>query len=342
MGTLGEYLRNARESNNIDIRDAAQQTRISINYLKALESEDFAKLPGEVFVRGFLKSYGRFLNLNETDLLKRYGELKSISPSAAAPSPAAPASPSPSPQVVPVPEQMRTDSRPEPAPHQKTPIEPFVWGALICVTLIFFLFMSSPVRHSKEDRQSENQPLFSLSTTPVGTSSLQPPLPEKLYLEIVAIEDTWLLVRTDTSPQKKAVLRKGESLIWSAEERFLLSYGRVGDVKLLLNGEEIEVKGTGETPVRDLAVTRAGIVSQPVVVKQPLPARPKPKPAVQVRQVEQQTVGAHPQEPQSPASAPTPAAPAPAPAAHAPAAETAPETAGTAETAPQSIPNPAQ
>ena len=34
-----------------DLRDAAQQTRISINYLKALEDEDFSKVPGEVSVR---------------------------------------------------------------------------------------------------------------------------------------------------------------------------------------------------------------------------------------------------------------------------------------------------
>ena len=33
--------------------------------------------------------------------------------------------------------------------------------------------------------------------------------PEKLYLDIVALEDAWVLVRTDTSPQKKAVLKKG-------------------------------------------------------------------------------------------------------------------------------------
>ena len=87
MGTLGRYLQDARVAKELDLRDAAQQTRISIQYLKALENDDFSKLPGEVFVKGFLKNYSRFLNLDETEVMKRYAELK---PSKAKPSEAAP------------------------------------------------------------------------------------------------------------------------------------------------------------------------------------------------------------------------------------------------------------
>ena len=54
MGKLGQCLRETREARGIDLRDAAQQTRIGVNYLKALEEQDFSRLPGEVFVKGFL------------------------------------------------------------------------------------------------------------------------------------------------------------------------------------------------------------------------------------------------------------------------------------------------
>jgi hypothetical protein len=122
-------------------------------------------------------------------------------------------------------------------------------------------------------------------TAPTGTlqgvEQFQARRPDKLYLEIVALEDTWLLVRTDTSPQKKAVLKKGESLIWSAAEMFLLSYSDVSAVRLLLNGEELAVRGTKGTVIRDLAITRAGITNQQLEVKQPRPAKPKPKPQPQ-------------------------------------------------------------
>ena len=75
MGTLGQYLRSAREARGIDLHEAAQQTRIGIAYLKALEEEDFSKLPGEVFVRGFLKNYGKYLQLEESQVMRKYGEL---------------------------------------------------------------------------------------------------------------------------------------------------------------------------------------------------------------------------------------------------------------------------
>ncbi len=301
MGTLGQYLRSARQTKDIDIRDAAQQTRISINYLKALEDEDFSKLPGEVFVRGFLKNYARFLNLDEAETLRRYGELK----------------PSPSPlESAAKPGTEKKTASPEGKSQSKeeTPIEPFVWGAAIFISLLVFLFTSLPMKHLKKGYQSEKESLPIPSVLPQEASQSPSAKSDKLYLEVVALEDTWLLVRTDTSPQKKAVLKKGESLIWSADERFLLSYGRVSDLKLLLNGEELTVRGTGQTPIRDLAVTRAGIINQPLAAKQPQPARPKPKLAIQPLQPDPPAAEPQSVQPAAPASPPAPAA-VPLPAA---------------------------
>ena len=257
MGTLGQYLHDARVEKKIDLRDAAQQTRISIQYLKALENEDFTKLPGEVFVKGFLKNYGRFLNLDEAEIMKRYAELKPKS--AAAPS--VPAD-SDKPAVV-VPAQ---------AGSKQIPIEPFVWGAVICVLVVVFLFASFPSKTPVDVQQAAVPGLPAVSAQ-TDTSSQGYPA-EKLYLELVALEDTWILVRTDGSPQKKAVLKQGENLIWSADERFLLSYGNTGALRLMLNGAELAVNGPKANVVRDLAITRAGIVNQPSVIQQAVKRKP--------------------------------------------------------------------
>lgn len=322
MGTLGEYLKNAREARDIDIRDAAQQTRISINYLRALENEDFKKLPGEVFIRGFLKNYARYLELQEAEVLKRYAELKP--------------KPSPPPEPGQHTDGKTCSTRSNPASRQETPIEPFIWGTVLCVSLIVFLFTSLPGTDDKSNLRSAQSSTAIPAPESADADLMQTFKSEKLYLEIVALKDTWLLVRTDTSPQKKAVLKKGESLIWSAEDRFLLSYGHVGDIKLLLNGEELDVRGPGETPVRDLAVTRAGVINQPIVVKQPRRQLPKPKPAVQVQQVRQTPAQSRPSASPAPAAkpavepvAPVPAAPPvpPAPATQESAANVAPQSA---------------
>ena len=325
MGTLGKFLRDTRESRGIDLRDAAQQTRISIQYLKALEAEDFSKLPGAVFVRGFLKNYGKFLRLDESEVMRRYTEMQQTpSPSIAAVQAPQPAPPS---------AQKVAEEEVEPNHSEKIPIEPFVWGAGIIIVLVIALFSALPQRHTQETGQ------FAAPPSPAGVPGFAPApaseqqKPEKLYLEVRALEDTWLLVRIDSSPQKKAVLKKGENLIWSADERFLLSFGSAGAVQLLLNGKELVVTEPKNAVVRDMTITADGIVNrniqpeyvkplkrkqQPAVVSEPQttqrvdvkPAKRKQQPAVVSEPQTTQSVG-EPAREQQPKRTPAPAMPVP-------------------------------
>lgn len=64
MFELGNNLREARQRRRIDLVAAEQDTKIRSKYLAALESEDFEVLPGPVFVRGFLRTYSRYLGLD--------------------------------------------------------------------------------------------------------------------------------------------------------------------------------------------------------------------------------------------------------------------------------------
>ena len=295
MGTFGQYLSSARELKGFDLHDAAQQTRISIQYLKALEQEDFAKLPGEVFVRGFLKNYGKFLGLPEKEVLKKYDEFRHAAAGAtvAAPQPVAV-------EQAPIPQ---TQEKPS-----KVSLEPWLWGTVIFISILGFLFMSRPEKQPEPVVPLEEHTAVLHSDM---TGSAPETKPEKLYLQIIALEDVWLLVRTDAGPQKKAVLKKDENVVWSADERFLLSYGSVGAAKLLLNGEELIVTGQKNEVVRDLEITAAGITSAktaPVVPRVSKPRKQVPKPEPVAGQE-----AATPPVPQPQAETPSPA-PAPMPA----------------------------
>jgi len=269
MGTLGQYLRSAREARGIDLREAAQQTRIRFNYLKALEEEDFSRLPGEVFVKGFLKNYGKFLRLDEFEVMKRYGESRSQKST-------------PRPETV-VDEEPAAAVSEEKTPKLTRSIEPFLWGAGIVFALILFVFTALPERHQRETQKA----VTPMSTGQTATAPLPFPQTGKLYLEVVALEDTWLLVRTDNSPQKKALLKKDESLIWSADERFLLSYGSAKALKLMLNGQELTVNEPGSEVVRDLAIVASGIVNRNIQPEKKLPRKKSP-PADQPQQTQSQ------------------------------------------------------
>ena len=72
MFELGNNLREARQRRRIDLVIAEQDTKIRSKYLAALESEEFDVLPGPVFVRGFLRTYSRYLGLDAQLFIDEY------------------------------------------------------------------------------------------------------------------------------------------------------------------------------------------------------------------------------------------------------------------------------
>lgn len=77
MESLGHYLRSERELRQLSLEEIAQTTRIPLRMLQHIESDQLDRLPGEVFTRGFLKSYARSVGLSADEVLARYGERQS-------------------------------------------------------------------------------------------------------------------------------------------------------------------------------------------------------------------------------------------------------------------------
>lgn len=73
MGELGDRLRRAREARGLSLDQVEEITKIRRRYLEALEEEDFGQLPGEVFVRGFLRNYAVALGLDAEETLAAAG-----------------------------------------------------------------------------------------------------------------------------------------------------------------------------------------------------------------------------------------------------------------------------
>lgn len=71
MDELGSILRDAREMKGLTLTEVQDQIRINAQYLDALEEGDYHLLPTQVHVRGFLRNYARFLELDPEPLLER-------------------------------------------------------------------------------------------------------------------------------------------------------------------------------------------------------------------------------------------------------------------------------
>lgn len=70
--TIGEQLRLAREGRGIPLREISDQTRISMHYLEAIETNDYKRLPGGIFNRSFVKAYARYVGYDEKEAIEGY------------------------------------------------------------------------------------------------------------------------------------------------------------------------------------------------------------------------------------------------------------------------------
>lgn len=74
VGNFGERLKRERELRGKSLEEIAASTKIGTRSLQALEDENFEKLPGGIFNKGFVRSYARFLGLDEEELVSSYKE----------------------------------------------------------------------------------------------------------------------------------------------------------------------------------------------------------------------------------------------------------------------------
>lgn len=72
MQHIGRVLREAREQQGLSLGACEEGTRIRRRYLEALEDGRMSELPGEVYIKGFLRSYGNYLGLDGAALVEQY------------------------------------------------------------------------------------------------------------------------------------------------------------------------------------------------------------------------------------------------------------------------------
>jgi len=74
MESIGQTLKKERELRHVSLEEVSQTTRIPLKMLQRIEGDRFDELPGEVFARGFLRSYARTLGIPSDHLVARYDD----------------------------------------------------------------------------------------------------------------------------------------------------------------------------------------------------------------------------------------------------------------------------
>jgi cytoskeletal protein RodZ len=69
MASVAEQLRSAREKQKLTLHQAAELTKIKTDHIRALEAGEFDAFSAPVYVRGFVRTYARYLKLDQPRLL---------------------------------------------------------------------------------------------------------------------------------------------------------------------------------------------------------------------------------------------------------------------------------
>ena len=84
MSNFGTQLKEAREGRGLTLQQVAASTKISAGVLEALERGDFARLPGGIFSRSFVRAYALEVGANPDALVAQFiTELEAAAPAMA-------------------------------------------------------------------------------------------------------------------------------------------------------------------------------------------------------------------------------------------------------------------
>jgi len=76
--TLGEKLKEVRQESGFSRQDVENNIKISKKYIGYLEESKYEKLPGEIYIKSFLKKYADFLSVNKEKVLKLFEKEKKV------------------------------------------------------------------------------------------------------------------------------------------------------------------------------------------------------------------------------------------------------------------------
>lgn len=236
---VGEELAQARVAAGLSLDDVAARTRIPIRHLHAIEAGHFADLPSSTYAVGFVRAYGRALDMDEVALAAQVREEMNLP---ARPGGALTAS---LPMVVPEPDRI--------------PPKAFAWtAATLAVLLIggFLVWRAASVPDLPITASVGAEPL---ETGPAIVAAPPPAAPSSGEVVLTATDEVWIQL-SDSA---------GETLVsrtFAPGERFVLpstakdpvvTVGRPEALTVTIGGRELPPLGPAGRPVRNLSLTAA-------------------------------------------------------------------------------------
>jgi cytoskeletal protein RodZ len=229
MPSLGDAFRAAREARHLSLSDVSEQIHIRSVYLQSIEDEDWRSIGAPVYVRGFVRTYARFLGLDSEEAVEHYNELLGDRPGGLA-GPFGRGSP-----------------RPAPGPSI------WVWlaGAAALALVGFVAYNYIQFQQSNGATARLAKPTLAPTAAPISQATLAPivatPTPNPVAslgtasggtLVIRVHQDSWLQVSVDGVQQVSTILPAGTEKVYHGKTASI-RVGNAGGVDVSVNGKNV-------------------------------------------------------------------------------------------------------
>lgn len=231
MTTLGQELKKYREERGGTLQQVADRTLVGVQFLKAIEADDYAPLPGGIFNRSFVRKFAREVGLEEPTALRLYEEQLAAQGGE---------------------EDRRFELGVENWDRPPTYGSGFVLSLLLLVVLagtsylayrFFFREALAPDTPSATQTGIAEDRSAAVDRIPTPTPAPPSPSPEEsqdLRLSVaVGASACWIKVTRDKEVPEEALLPPGATREYVAQERLVLSAGNLPSLRLTLNGRPL-------------------------------------------------------------------------------------------------------
>jgi len=243
--TLGEKLRHAREERGISISEVAEQTRISALYIESIENDNYKPLPGGIFNKGFLKSYAKFIGVDEQEALSDYARIAAESEAISEP-----------PLKVYRPEVLTDDN----SSSSMAPTLIFA-GIILALMTGGILFVLNYIQNRDTNTANSNPNVNNAVTNIANANSANPSVPvgnaptiTTSKFEFRAAGDEISLTAAVDGKSTTQLIAAGGSAIFEPKESIKFGYARSRSqsARLLINGKSIILPEMPENPRRNI------------------------------------------------------------------------------------------
>jgi cytoskeletal protein RodZ len=236
--TVGEILRSEREKKGLSVKEIEIATSIRTLYITAIEEGNYNVIPGEVYVKGFIRNYSNYLGLDSQEIMDLYHNDQNhntlpdenLSPVSKAP----------------------VD---KPVKNNNLPIK-WITISLLALCAIggtwWFLGSAKSIQEPKVEKQAQSTPSIPNQTKEQSAPPVAPTVLKKpVTLTAKYTDQCWTLVTADNKTIYEGTPQAGDTLTWEAEQNITLKVGNAGGIDIVYNGQTMGKMGIkGEVLVK--------------------------------------------------------------------------------------------